>query len=83
MPSPFHPQSSPGIRFIDPLLGLSTGVLAYSLWENDARNYEQRPEGRKLADLVGRYYRGEAPSRNLLAGEKDKEGRGQDKERLV
>ncbi|PWN29545.1 hypothetical protein BDZ90DRAFT_258460 [Jaminaea rosea] len=48
-------------RISDPLLGISTGVLAYILWENDGRNAAHRPEGRMLSDLVKRRWSGEAP----------------------
>ncbi|KAE8205686.1 hypothetical protein A4X06_0g454 [Tilletia controversa] len=51
-------------RTADPVFAMMTGVFAYVLWENDGRNAEQRPEGRKLADLVKRRWQlGPAASR--------------------
>ncbi|KAJ9475908.1 Non-classical export protein 1 [Pseudozyma hubeiensis] len=55
-------------RVSDPILGLATGVMAYFLWENDARNYHERPQGRSLPELVRRRLSGQPPPSNLYAG---------------
>ncbi|KAE8224249.1 hypothetical protein CF319_g2827 [Tilletia indica] len=53
-------------RVADPIFAMTTGVFAYVLWENDGRNAEHRPEGRKLYDLVKRRWElGPAASRTL------------------
>ncbi|PWN23078.1 hypothetical protein BCV69DRAFT_310567 [Microstroma glucosiphilum] len=52
-------------RLADPILGLSTGVLAYYLWEYDPRNDAQRPEGRKLVDLARRRFGGGVESKTV------------------
>ncbi|CAO1628610.1 unnamed protein product [Parajaminaea phylloscopi] len=64
-------------RVVDPVLGLATGALAYVLWENDGRNAEHRPEGRKLVDLVQRKWQQVPPPPELLQQSKleDKAGR--------
>ncbi|KAK0529365.1 hypothetical protein OC834_002198 [Tilletia horrida] len=41
-------------RIADPIFAVGTGIFAYVIWENDGRNAAQRPEGRKLLDLVRR-----------------------------
>ncbi|KAK0550419.1 hypothetical protein OC861_005113 [Tilletia horrida] len=52
-------------RVADPIFAVVTGVFAYAIWENDARNASQRPEGRKLYDLVKRRWElGPAASRS-------------------
>ncbi|PWN50332.1 hypothetical protein IE53DRAFT_387371 [Violaceomyces palustris] len=43
-------------RISDPILGITTGIMAYYLWENDGRNSELRPQGRKLNDLLRRRF---------------------------
>ncbi|CAO1618819.1 unnamed protein product [Sympodiomycopsis kandeliae] len=69
-------------RFVDPILGLGTGVMAYFLWEYDGKNYDQRPDGRKLADLVSRKWNNQRPSRDLLHSDAPNVD-GQDRHRLV
>jgi len=46
------------LRLVDPIFGLSTGVLAYYIWETDAKNAHLRPEGQKLHDLLRRKFVG-------------------------
>ncbi|CBQ71291.1 conserved hypothetical protein [Sporisorium reilianum SRZ2] len=55
-------------RVFDPILGLATGVMAYFLWENDARNYHERPEGRSLPELLRRRLANQPPPESIYAG---------------
>ncbi|CDS00488.1 uncharacterized protein SPSC_03336 [Sporisorium scitamineum] len=55
-------------RVFDPILGLATGVMAYFLWENDARNYHERPDGRSLPELVRRRIANQPPPESSYAG---------------
>ncbi|KAL9935086.1 hypothetical protein V8E36_006162 [Tilletia maclaganii] len=53
-------------RVADPVFAVATGVFAYVIWEQDGRNAEHRPEGRRLADLVKRRWElGPAASRTM------------------
>ncbi|PWY97869.1 hypothetical protein BCV70DRAFT_202360 [Testicularia cyperi] len=56
-------------RLFDPILGLGTGVMAYFLWENDARNAQFRPDGRTLPELVQRRLNNVDPPPHLYEGE--------------
>jgi hypothetical protein len=53
---------------MDPLLGVATGVMAYYLWEHDDRNYDERPPGRTLYELVQRRIAHTPPCQDLYAG---------------
>ncbi|KIS65927.1 uncharacterized protein UMAG_06014 [Mycosarcoma maydis] len=55
-------------RVFDPMLGLATGAMAYFLWENDARNLHERPQGRSLPELLRRRLSGQPPPSSLYAG---------------
>ncbi|WFD29766.1 hypothetical protein MSPP1_000778 [Malassezia sp. CBS 17886] len=49
-------------RVADPVFGAATGALAYMMWERDARNAAERPDGKRLRDLIGRRLGWEAPA---------------------
>nr|CDI56584.1 putative protein [Melanopsichium pennsylvanicum 4] len=42
--------------------------MAYFLWENDARNAHERPDGRTLPELVRRRLNNQEPPQTLYAG---------------
>ena len=42
--------------------------MAYFLWENDARNIQERPIGRTLPELVQRRLSNQPPPADLFAG---------------
>ncbi|CEH18013.1 Non-classical export protein 1 [Ceraceosorus bombacis] len=52
-------------RVSDPLVGVFTGLFAYYIYETDPRNAAQRPEGRRLWDLLSRWSRDEKPDKSL------------------